>query len=143
MAARCALAPFQHACHPFALLAWRLSLLEQAALLLPIVRLLDGFAALSQVEDLHTEPLSPGAWCTCAPIWLNPLMLGEEGRGLDVEFADLASSGINIVAGLAAAALAVIVASDKEEPSSRDSSLLLATVTATAPATSCAAVGDA
>ena len=114
-AARCALASFPQAGHPFALLAWKPSLPERAALPTPIVRLLDGLSALPQVEDVHSDALSPGAWCAGAPMWANPLMPGGAGQVLDVDFADLASSGITTIAELAAAAVAVTVASNREE----------------------------
>ena len=115
MVARCALASFPHACHPFAILAWRPLQLERALLPAPFLRLLDGLAALPPVEDVHPDALSPGAWCACAPMWLNPLMPGGAGQVLDVEFADLANSGITTVAELAAAAVAVTQASNREE----------------------------
>ena len=114
-AARCALASFPQAGHPFALLAWTPSLPERAALPTPIVQLLDGLSALPQVEDMHSDALSPGAWCAGAPMWANPLMPGGAGQVLDVDFADLASSGITTIAELAAAAVAVTVASNREE----------------------------
>ena len=79
------------------------------------MRLLDGLSALPQVEDVHSDALSPGAWCAGAPMWANPLMPGGAGQVLDVDFADLASSGITTIAELAAAAVAVTVASNREE----------------------------
>ena len=115
MVARCALASFPHACHPFAIMAWRPLQLERALLPAPFLRLLDGLAALPPVEDVHPDALAPGAWCACAPMWLNPLMPGGAGQVLDVEFADLANSGITTVAELAAGAVAVTQASNREE----------------------------
>ena len=115
VAARGALSPFLHASHPLALLAWRPSRAERAGIAPPLLRVLDGLAALPPVEDVSGTPLEAGPWCTTAPVWHNPLLPAQPEAALATEFADLAESGITTVAGLAAAAVAVTVASNRDE----------------------------
>ena len=115
VAARTALAPFHHVCHPLALLAWKPSPLERARLPAPLLRLCDGLAALPPIEDVSSAPLEPGPWCATAPLWHNPLLPAADRATLAADFLDLAGAGITTVEGLASAAATVTSATGRTE----------------------------
>ena len=115
VAARGALAPFSHLCHPLALLAWRPSPVECASLPASLLRLCDGLAPLPPVEDVSDEPLGLGAWCDTAPLWHNHLLPAAERPALAAEFLDLAGAGITTMGELASAAAAISEAVGRTE----------------------------
>ena len=115
VAARGALGPFSHLCHPLALLAWRPSPVECASLPAPLLRLCDGLASLPPIADVSDEPLGLGPWCDTAPLWHNPLLPAAERAVLAAEFLDLAGTGITTVGELASAAAAISEAVGRAE----------------------------
>ena len=115
VAAHGALAPFSHACHPLALLAWRPTPLERTCLSAPLLRLCDGLAALPFVQDISDAPLQPGPWCATALLWHNPLLPAADRVALAADFQDLAGTGITTVAELGAAAAAATSAIGRTE----------------------------
>ena len=115
VAARGALVPFSHLCHPLAFLAWRPSPAERASLPAPLLRLCDGLAALPPIADISDEPLGLGCGATQLHFGTTPCCPAAERAALAAEFLDLAGSGITTVGELASAAAAICEAVGRTE----------------------------